>query len=527
MILARNSITLAHVRDIASVTWYYKLQASTSSAPAKPTTATPSGWTTTEPAYTEGSTNSLYLCQKTTYSDATFEYSDVSLSTSYEAAKTAYNKSVAALAASEQIGTLEAPYTEVEWVESTGKQFVYLDWKPPINTWGFEIDFISQNATNTTTGAWNESTNKNGYGTIFGTRGASSANRTQLSSYNGGYLRTGNNTNITGHGFKTDHSRQTMKLHGTVLTTPTGTTKTITRVSETASDLYSNMTVFAIHAGVRAVSYGNISEPSSTRIYSLKFFDGDTLTVDLVGAIRKSDGITGLYDKVRRHFYPAPGMLFGDDVGDIGPIDTVDQALIKANLQSTVINKNRNRLWHASVPLNRLEDGQKLTITYSYGSLVSTIETTELVGWADTNSNQQVYLKLTLSDGSVTDWIPCYYHQTSRLTTHYNAGLPILFTYKENISAAATETASSYLIPRGFFADANYDTNQLYTQYAGAVKAGGNGVKRYTLIMRDTDTTWASIVNESNGYSILTKTPYTGGLILGKICGRSKYRWSL
>ena len=76
-ILARATITLAQTVDIDSVTWYYKLQASTASAPAKPTTATPSGWSTTEPTYTEGSTNSLYVCQKTTYSDGTFEYSEV------------------------------------------------------------------------------------------------------------------------------------------------------------------------------------------------------------------------------------------------------------------------------------------------------------------------------------------------------------------------------------------------------------------------------------------------------------------
>lgn len=111
MILARNSITLHHLRDITTVVWYYKLQASTASPPTKPTTETPSGWSTTEPSYTEGSTNSLYVVQKTSFSDGTFEYSDVSLSTSYEAAKAAYNKSVqakdAADAAQEDIDNLE------------------------------------------------------------------------------------------------------------------------------------------------------------------------------------------------------------------------------------------------------------------------------------------------------------------------------------------------------------------------------------------------------------------------------------
>lgn len=95
-VLARATITLAQTIDIESVTWYYRLQASTASAPAKPTTEVPSGWSTSEPSYTEGSTNSLYVVEKTTYSNGTFEYSEVSLSSSYEAAKQAYNKSVAA-----------------------------------------------------------------------------------------------------------------------------------------------------------------------------------------------------------------------------------------------------------------------------------------------------------------------------------------------------------------------------------------------------------------------------------------------
>lgn len=95
-VLARDIITVTHVTDIIASTWYYKLQASTASPPAKPTTEIPDGWSTTEPTYTEGSTNSLYVVQKTTFSDDTFEYSDVSLSSSYEAAKTAYNKSVMA-----------------------------------------------------------------------------------------------------------------------------------------------------------------------------------------------------------------------------------------------------------------------------------------------------------------------------------------------------------------------------------------------------------------------------------------------
>lgn len=92
---AKAEITLASVRDIKSTTRYYLLQSSTAAKPAKPTANPPGGsWVKTEPSYTAGSTNSLYFTDLTVFSDNTFAYSDVSLSSSYEAAKAAYNKAV-------------------------------------------------------------------------------------------------------------------------------------------------------------------------------------------------------------------------------------------------------------------------------------------------------------------------------------------------------------------------------------------------------------------------------------------------
>ena len=85
-------------RGTQSVTRYYKLQPSTAAAPSKPTTnPPPSGWTDTEPTYTSGSTNSLYFCDLMVFSDKTWQYSEVSKSSSYEAAKEAYKKAAEAL----------------------------------------------------------------------------------------------------------------------------------------------------------------------------------------------------------------------------------------------------------------------------------------------------------------------------------------------------------------------------------------------------------------------------------------------
>ena len=100
---ASASITLSSVRDLASCTRYYLLQSSTLSPPSRPTANPPGGnWVTAEPSYTSGSTNSLYFCDLNVFSDGDYAYSNVSLSSSYEAAKEAYNKAVAAESTAEQ-----------------------------------------------------------------------------------------------------------------------------------------------------------------------------------------------------------------------------------------------------------------------------------------------------------------------------------------------------------------------------------------------------------------------------------------
>lgn len=121
MILARNSITVSIQRDIDSSWRFYKIAPSTAT-PSAPTDAQgkafianhstlPSGWTLSEPSYDGTSTNSLYCCDLTGFTDGDVSWSPVSKSTSYEAAKAAYNKAAAALDAVSPIAT--KTYTNV------------------------------------------------------------------------------------------------------------------------------------------------------------------------------------------------------------------------------------------------------------------------------------------------------------------------------------------------------------------------------------------------------------------------------
>lgn len=93
VVKAKCEITLYRVVDIDKVIRYYLLQSSTATTPSKPTANPPGGnWKTTEPSYTSGSTNTLYFVDLTMMTNGSFSYSAVSKSSSYEAAKEAWNK---------------------------------------------------------------------------------------------------------------------------------------------------------------------------------------------------------------------------------------------------------------------------------------------------------------------------------------------------------------------------------------------------------------------------------------------------
>lgn len=110
---AQSQITLTSMVDVKATYRYYLLRSSTLAAPSKPIVFPPvSPWDDTEPTYTDGSTNSLYVVDCTVFSDDTFSYSEVSLSSSYEAAKAAYNKATAAHSYAQQLaGNIYKPGT--------------------------------------------------------------------------------------------------------------------------------------------------------------------------------------------------------------------------------------------------------------------------------------------------------------------------------------------------------------------------------------------------------------------------------
>ena len=419
MILARNSITLHHLRDITTVVWYYKLQASTASPPVKPTTATPSGWSTTEPSYTEGSTNSLYVVQKTTFSDGTFEYSDVSLSTSYEAAKAAYNKSVQAQttanAAQESIDNLEiggrnlilnTAQERVSPASTNGSAFVTP--VPTMSNYASDIlnnteDYYTYSFNYEVTG--NESSNAYIYVQI---RGASVSARSQ------GY-------------------------YSYVLENPTGKHYCTFKLSSAQA------TGTSLYCGIR-LRYA--TDGAVLRVWNIKLEKGTKAT----------------------DWTPAPEDLQAD-------IDTLQPELIVGTHGTTA-----TATWTGtSTVLTEIKAGTR--IQYKLSSAGAS----------------NVTLNLTLKGGTTTGAKPVYFLNTTRLGTQYGVNAIVDLIY----DGSAWRVLNPYT-----------NSNTVGT-YGGAVKAGANGVKNYSLVMRDTETTWVSLTTTAGTGT--SKNRYTGKLYPDKV----------
>jgi len=103
--------------------------------------------------------------------------------------------------------------------------------------------------------------------------------------------------------------------------------------------------------------------------------------------------------------------------------------------------------WTGTAPFTALEDGQQITY------------------WLPYAGSGNATLNLTLSNGTTTGAVACYYSGTTRLTTHYAAGNVIHLTYRKNVTIGS----STYT---GWWADANYDTNYYdRLRYQKAIKA--------------------------------------------------------
>lgn len=154
--------------------------------------------------------------------------------------------------------------------------------------------------------------------------------------------------------------------------------------------------------------------------------------------------------------------------------------------------------WTGVIPVPALYDGLTISYYLPYGG------------------SGNATLNLTLSDGTTTGAINCYYQGNSRLTTHYGTGSNIMLTYHPAgaVSVNGTATTDNRWVAGQNYADGN-DTGYQVRDYYNRFVAGSNKVFPYTIIMQNADGRWESIVTSSSTET--SKARNTHGFRLGQI----------
>lgn len=183
------------------------------------------------------------------------------------------------LEGSENIG-LPDEYQQVEYIESTGTQYIDTGVIGNQNT-GFEVEFLTHS-------------NGRDFGTILGARQYSSVREYQISTYNNGIFRK--------------HSKEYNAYFSpeelTKISLLSGNFNSGANSFEVSMDAFENpcnLTIFGLNEN------GTVVQFSKTRLYSLELYDGATLIRDFVPCYRISDGEIGLYDKINGVFYTNSG----------------------------------------------------------------------------------------------------------------------------------------------------------------------------------------------------------------------------
>ena len=188
-------------------------------------------------------------------------------------------------------------YQGVEYIQSSGTQYIKTGITQTTTQWGFDIDFMPLNS----------------FGSqgrcIFGRR-AGSGQEYQLNCFNDGSGYNG--TFYFGSGKyaarMTQNSRLQSSLHNYTLTVANGTQTTISSASIGNVECY----VFAGN------NNGTVNEQASMRLYGLKLYDAsDTLVGDYRPCYRKADSVAGLWDRVSETFLTNSGTGTFSVGGDI------------------------------------------------------------------------------------------------------------------------------------------------------------------------------------------------------------------
>ena len=183
-------------------------------------------------------------------------------------------------------GTLDvgpvAKYAEVEYIESSGTQYVDTGFTPDNNT-RMVVDFAA--------------TDVSIVNNLIGARSTTTRQAFTFSIGSSGQWRVGYNTSSPEIGVTADTDRHVADMDGNVLSLDGNAIYT---AAVATFDGYASIYIGAIHAS------GTAGYMGYARYYSCQIYDNGTLVRDFVPAVR-FDGVAGLYDRLNDVFYTNSG----------------------------------------------------------------------------------------------------------------------------------------------------------------------------------------------------------------------------
>ena len=269
-------------------------------------------------------------------------------------------------------GEIPSTYQEIEYIESTGTQYIDTGYKHNQNTRMLaDIDFQPSGSWKNPFGSWggpNVSPKK-----MFGV---------QYDGDTGLALFYGNDAkSIFGKSLFTgrkiwDFNKNVWKIGS----------NTYTFAAQTFQSTINDY-IFA-NTGYD----GAVSGQTNVKVYSFKIYDGDTLVRDYVPVRRKSDNVGGLYDKVTGTFYGNSGtgnFNIGNDVGT-----NESRKVTSSTIVTTASNHQLHADWKINTytltydfnTLNNMDSWENLyknsfNITYDESSKINTVALTGIDGW--------------------------------------------------------------------------------------------------------------------------------------------------
>ena len=192
------------------------------------------------------------------------------------------------------------PYTELEYIESTGTQYINTGYKPNQNT---KIDMVM------------ESIDWGTYKNPFGVRTATNSGGSWVYTNRFALWLYGSKENILQIGYDgrfpltTDKAYTNTKFH---LIVDNGTMKIKDLTNDYAEETLTFTSVgnfttdYSLLLGAMAHSEATILNLCNFKLYSCKIYEGNTLIKDYIPAKNRTNDMIGLYDKVGESFLYNP-----------------------------------------------------------------------------------------------------------------------------------------------------------------------------------------------------------------------------